>query len=73
MSCEKCGSKIAPGEFHQCMGPSLHAPWLQTQMELQNAELAKIRELLTIMANGQMIRAENPEAKTRAAKRETRG
>jgi hypothetical protein len=66
MTCPRCSNRIAPGEFHQCMGPSYHAPWLHD-------ELVRIRELLerTMKANG-IQRPENPEAKGRAAKRETR-
>jgi|GEM_PF-4932341 len=41
-------------------------------MDAQTAELKKIRELLTVVASGNRLRIENPEAKTRAVRRETR-
>jgi hypothetical protein len=75
MTCPNCENKIAPGELHNCLGGSLYAPWLQEALEAQTAELKRIRELLeqpsTIVNNAAGGR-ENPEAKTRAAKRETR-
>jgi len=67
--CLKCGNKIDTGELHQCMGPSLHAPWLQAEMERQTGELVKIRELLEAAYKRA---TENPEVKIRATKRETR-
>jgi hypothetical protein len=62
------------------MGNSLHAPWLDERLKaveelgrIQAAELGRIRALLEVIAEGKLIKPENPEAKTRAAKRETRG
>jgi hypothetical protein len=75
ISC-KNGHVIGPGEFHQCQGPSAYAPWLQEELQAQTAELRRIRELLEKQSSSIVNNAaggrENPEAKGRAAKRETR-
>jgi hypothetical protein len=80
LNCPRCHESYESGTLHSCQGASLHAPWLDERLKavedlgrIQAAELGHMRALLEVIAQVKLIRApENPEAKTRAAKRETR-